>query len=171
MQAVNATQATTQEETTTRIVVSLEFVAVLALILLALLLRVADLDIVPMTEAEAVQALPAYHFVHPEAPGDPLPASSPIVFWLQAISFTLFGGGELAARLPGVIGGVLLVVVPLLFRENIGRNGALWLSLLFALLPLPFAASRFADPAIWTVILALALVWAVSRYWDTADPT
>lgn len=170
MQAVNTTQSVSQEETFTRFVVSLEFVAYLALILLALLLRVADLDIVPMNEAEAVQALPAYHFVHPDAPGDPLAATSPIVFWLQAISFSLFGGTELAARLPGVIGGLLLVLVPALFRENIGRTGALWFSLLLALLPLPFAASRFADPAIWTVILALALVWAVSRYWDTADP-
>ncbi len=150
--------------------VSLEFFAILALVLLALLLRVADLDIVPMNEAEALRALPAYHFVHPEAPGNPVPASSPIVFWLQASSFSIIGGSELASRLPGVLGGVLLVLAPFLFRDHLGRAGALWLSLLFALLPLPFAAARFTDPAIWTALLALFLVWAVARYWDSAAP-
>src|SRR5687767_12744054 len=122
MQAVNYEQPMTTRNPAAALHIPLEFIAYTVLILFALVLRVADLDIVPMSDAEAIQALPAYQVLNPQTPAQPQPAQSPIVFWLQMVSFALLGGDELAARLPGVFGGIVLILIPLLFRERIGRE-------------------------------------------------
>lgn len=167
MQAVNYEQAITTRNPAAALHIPLEFTAYVVLILFALVLRVADLDIVPMSDTEAIQALPAYQVVNPHTPAESQPAQSPIVFWLQMASFALLGGDELASRLPGVIGGIVLILMPLLFRQRIGRERTFALSLLLALNPIAFAAARFADPAIWTIVFAMGLLWAVWRYWDS----
>jgi hypothetical protein len=169
MQAVNREQPILTINQTAALRISVEFVAYAVLIIFALLLRVADLDIVPMNDTEAIQALPAYQAVYPETPAQPQPARSPIMFWLQVVSFSLLGGNEFAARLPGVIGGIVLILMPLLFRERIGRERTFWLSLLLALSPIAFASARFAEPVIWTLVFAFGFLWAVWRYYDSAN--
>lgn len=167
MQAVHNDQSLETHAGQPVLRISLEGSAYLVLVLFVLLLRVAELDTVPMSDAEALQALPAYHALHPDAPGEPQPAQSALTFYLQIASFTLLGGTELAARLPGVMAAVVLVLMPLLFRERIGRDRSFVLSVLLGVSPIAFAASRFADPALWTVIFALALGWAAWRYWES----
>jgi hypothetical protein len=167
MQAVNYEQPITTRNPTMTLSIPMEFLAYMVLILFALVLRLADLDIVPMSEVEAIQAMPAYQVLNPQTPAEPQPAQSPIVFWLQMASFALLGGDEFASRLPGVIGGIVLILIPLLFRERIGRERTFALSLLLALNPIAFAAARFVDPAIWTIVFAFASLWAVWRFWDS----
>jgi hypothetical protein len=167
MQAVNYEQPITTRNPVTALNIPMEFIAYTVLILFALVLRVADLDIVPMSDVEAIQALPAYQVLNPQTPAQPQPAQSPIMFWLQMVSFALLGGDEFAARLPGIFGGIVLILMPLLFRERIGRERTFALSLLLALNPIAFVAARFADPVIWTMVFAFALLWAVWRYWES----
>lgn len=165
MQAVNNEQII-QNEDANQLTISAELIAYIILIGLAITLRFAGLGDVPMTDVEAVQALPAYHAVDNNAPGIPQEASSVIVFWLQRISFTFFGGIELAARLPGVIGGLTLILMPLVLRSHLGREQTFLISLILAFSPIAFTAARFSDPVIWTMIFAIGLLWATWRYWE-----
>ena len=119
-----------------------------------------------MTDTEAIQALPAYHAVDDNAPGTPQEATSVVVFWLQRISFTFFGGSELSARIPGVLGGLALILMPLFFRSRIGREQTFLLSLILAFSPIAFTSARFADPVIWTMVFAMGVLWAIWRYWE-----
>ncbi|MDQ7035769.1 MAG: glycosyltransferase family 39 protein [Anaerolineae bacterium] len=169
MQAVNHEQPVSTMSPSVSLHISAEFIAYTVLIIFALLVRVADLDIVPMNETEATQALAAYQTVYTETPVQAQSAQSPIVFWLQSATFSLLGGDEFSARLPGVIGGMLLIFMPLLFRDRIGRERAFWLSVLLAVSPIAFAAARFATPTVWTMVFAFGLLWAIWRYWENGN--
>ncbi len=147
--------------------VSYEVLAYALLILIALVLRVAEIDTVPMSDREAPHALAAWHVVYPDSPGNPPVANSPITFWLQIITFTLLPGNEFSARLPGIIGGMILMLMPLLFRQKIGREAAFLWSLLLMTSTVVIAATRFADPVVWAGIFALALLWALGRHYET----
>lgn len=165
MQAVNNEQFS-ENTLATPWTISAETVAYMVLILLAVILRFASLGEVAMTDAEAIQALPAYHAVDVNAAGTPQSAQSVIVFWLQRISFTFFGGSELAARLPGILGGIVLILIPLLFRARLGREQTFIMSLILAFSPIAFTAARFTDSTIWTMIFALGVLWAGWSYWE-----
>lgn len=147
--------------------ISVEMLLYIVLIAFALLVRLADIDVVPMREAEAVQALAAWHAVEPDAPGMAQVAESPIVFWLQTISFAFLGASEFAARLPGVIGGLVLMLMPLLFRRRYGRDIALSMSLLLAVSPVAFVAARTSDATVWTMVFAMGLLWALREHFES----
>ncbi len=165
MQAVNDEQFI-DSSTSNTWMISAETVAYIVLILLAVTLGFASLGDVAMTDAEAIQALPAYHAVDANAAGTAQPAQSVVVYWLQRISFTFFGGSEFSARLPGVLGGIALLLMPLLFRSRLGREQVFIMSLMLAFSPIAFTASRFTDTTIWTMIFAIGLLWAGLAYWD-----
>lgn len=150
--------------------VSVEWLAYLALVLLSVVFRLADVDAVPLNDIEATRALAAWHMVYPAAPGTALPADSPVTFWLQYAAFSILGGNELSARLPGVIGGIVLILLPLLFRGRLGRARTFLLSLVLAASPIGLVASRTADPTVWTVIFAVLTLWAFWRYYETRRP-
>lgn len=166
MQAV--TEINAESQTTTNIsqwLVSIEVLAYLSLAIFALLIRVANIDSVPLTEIEAQQALSAWHTVQPEAPGSPVIANSPLTYWSQVIAFSILGPSEFATRIGVVLAGFALTLVPMLFRERIGRTRAFVWSLLLTVLTTPLVVSRYADGTIWTMLFATLLVWALWRYW------
>mgnify|MGYP000241439945 CR=1 FL=1 len=165
MQAVNNEQSIENQDTP-QLRISAEIVAYAILLAIAASLLFAGLGNVAMTDSEASQALSAYHAVHNDAPGTPQEASSVIVFWLQRISFTFFGGSEFAARLPGVLSGIVLILMPLLFRKRLGREVTFLMSLTLAFSPIAFTAARFTDPAIWTMIFAIGVLWSAWNYWE-----
>jgi len=171
MEVANQQSSIQQDAETPTLRISMIFVAYLALLSFALLVRVADIDIIPMTDAEAVQALPALHLVNSDTPGSAQIAQSPVNFWLQVIAFTGLGATEFAARLPGLLAGTVLVLMPLLFRQHLGQERTFLMSLLLALSPIGFVASRSAAPVMWSMIFALALIWALWRYWETHSKT
>lgn len=166
MQAVNNEQSV-ELSTPIEIKISAEVVAYTLLIIVALVLRFANLGAVPMSDVEAIQALPAYHAVNVEAAGMPQAQQSVITFWLQKASFTAFGGTEYASRISGVMGGMILMLMPLLFRSRFGTSSTFLLSLIFAVSPVAFAAARFSDPVIWTMVFAVGVLWAAWNYWDS----
>lgn len=144
-----------------------ELIAYSVLVLFALVVRLADIDIVTLIPSEAQRAVATWHVIQPDAPGNAQIPDSPILFWWQAISFSFLGGSEFAARLGGIVGGIILMLMPILFRERIGHARAFLMSLILACSPIALAASRLSEPVIWTVICALAGLWALWRWWDT----
>jgi len=145
-------------------VISLETIFYIALVALTLLIRFAELDTVPLTNAESAQALSAWRAIQPEASLEPNATSSPLLFALQSISFGVFGGSESAARALTVFGSALLILTPLLFRDGLGRGRALMLSFMLTISPVLFAASRFSSPVVWSLLLAVIGLWSLWRF-------
>ncbi|MBN8634300.1 MAG: hypothetical protein J0M07_03185 [Anaerolineae bacterium] len=143
--------------------IRLETVAYLAVIALALVLRLASLGAVPMAASETHNALAAFRVVVPEASGEPLTATSPLLFAVQALAFAVFGTSEFTARLFTALGGAVLVLTPLLFRRELGSTRAFVFAVLLAVSPVGLVAARFSAPVIWSMLSAIALLWALLR--------
>lgn len=144
--------------------ISAEVVAYVAIILLSLLLRLAEIDNVPLTDGEASHALAAWRAVRLDAAGDIPLTTSPLLFALQSVSFGLVGASETSARFMTILGGVLLVLTPQLFRSYFGSSRTFIITLLLAISPVIFAGSRFSFPAIWSAIVATIMIWALWRF-------
>lgn len=146
-----------------RIVISVEVVAYCALLVLALVLRLAELDSTPIMASETHNALAAWRVIMPNAPGEPLIASSALLFALQSLSFSLFGGSEFAARILTALGGAALVLTPALFRPVIGIGRAFLIGVLLAFSPVLLVASRASSPDVWALLLAVLGLAALAR--------
>ena len=157
-QTVPAASAKTQ-------VFAAEWLAYLGLVVLALLLRAADLDAVPLNDLEARSALHARHTIEDDAPGSAPVADSPLTYLGQILTFSLFGANEFSARLLPMLAGVALTLTPLLFRDSLGRTRAFVWACLLALLSIPVAAARQADGGSFALLFALLSVWMIRRYW------
>ncbi|MFN8447237.1 MAG: hypothetical protein U0521_01205 [Anaerolineae bacterium] len=143
--------------------VSFELIAYGAILALALVLRLAELDTTPIMASETHNALAAWRVIMPNAPGEPLIASSALLFALQSLSFSVLGGTELAARIATALGGAALVLVPVLFRPLIGTTRAIVVSVLLAFSPVLLIASRTSSPDVWALLLALLGLAALAR--------
>lgn len=139
--------------------VSLEALAYLAILAFALVLRLAEIDSVPLMSTETHNALAAWRAVTPNASGVELTSTSPILFMLQSFSFAAFGGSEFSARLATALAGSLLVLAPLLFRPVLGSTRAFLFSLLLAFSPTLLIASRTSSPDIWALLFAAIALW------------
>ncbi len=146
-------------------VISAEWLAYLGLALLALLLRVADLDSVALNDAEARTALHAWHTIEDDAPGSYQIADSPLTYISQTLAFSLLGANEFSARVLPMLAGLALTLTPLLFRDNLGRTRTFVWAGLLSLLSIPIAAARQADGANFMLLFALLAVWMIRRYW------
>jgi hypothetical protein len=151
-----------------RLAISGEFILYAIIAVLAVVLRLPDLGTFPLNGQEAREALAAYRVIDPRSPGNPLPASQPLMFAANAVWMTIGGGDEAQARMPTVLLGALVVLLPALLRGWLGSVRALLLSVLLALSPVLFVASRSMSGGVWSVALALLGVWLVGRFIDTA---
>ena len=130
---------------------SLEVVLYGLIVLLAVWLRFAKLDLYPLTNREAEHALAA------STSGD-LRSESPAHRALTSLAFTFTGESETAARWAPALAGVLLVLTPVLLRSQIGRGPAFLSALLLAISPVLWTASRTADG---TALAALGITAAI----------
>ncbi|MCI0348781.1 MAG: glycosyltransferase family 39 protein, partial [Acidobacteriales bacterium] len=169
MQEAVHTPVTSVDEMETRrgVVVQVEVIAYLALLTLALVLRLAELGSVPLSPAEAPQALAAWRVSSPMSSGQPIVPPSALLFALQSVSFALLGGTEAAARVATVLAGAALVISPALFRGLLGRGRALILSVLLLCSPVLLTASRFSSPAGWSMLFAVLALWGVWQWSQT----
>ncbi len=153
-----------------RVTVSLEATLYLALAALGLALRLAELDSIPLSDAEAREALAAWRFVQPGAPGSDLLSGSPLSFALNSLLFTLFGASELTARLMTALAGTGLALLPVLWRREMGRVAALASAVLLTFSPTALTAARTMSPAVWSVVLAVVGVWSAWRFYQARQP-
>ena len=137
---------------------------VLAIVLVALAMRVVDLGARAMHHDESLHAL--YTFRLAEGLGyrhDPL-MHGPLQFHVLAAFFKLFGDGEVMARLPAALTGTALVALPLLLRRWLGGAGVVTAALLLAVSPSLLYFSRFARNDLFIAVFTLLMVTAVWRY-------
>lgn len=138
---------------------TVEVVAYFAIGLVAVLLRVMNLDARPLAPDEAKTAAAAWAFLQGQPAGE---FSSPLLFTLDWVAFLLFGAFDLTARLLPAALSALVVFVPLLARDAMGRTGAIVAALLLALSPTLVFFGRHlgaSDLAVGGMAAALILFW------------
>jgi len=138
--------------------------------LMAVGLRLYNLDGRPMQAGEAVQALAAWRATQGLPQGSALGHSSPILFTTNMFLFALFGANDFLARLVPALGGVLLVIGPYFLRRHLGRMGALAASFLLAISPSALFFSRYLGGEIIVVTCAVAMTWGLFDYLDQGQP-
>lgn len=139
----------------------------LGLILLAAaVLRFANLGQIPLSDAEAAQALAVWHFWQPEAMTAVV--GSPAYFSLTAVLTQLFGYGDGVMRFVPALFGLGLVYLPWLLRHRLGTQGALVTAVLLAISPLNNIAARTAGGDSIALFALLLLFVAFIRYQETA---
>jgi len=147
------TRAASKSTATTeaRASISLEVLLYGLVVLLAVWLRFAKLDMYPLTDREAEHALAAIGQVEN-------PSESPVHRAFTSLAFTFSGESDAAARWAPALAGVLLVLTPLILRSQIGRGAAFLSALLLAISPVLWTASRTADG---TTLAALGITAAL----------
>ncbi|GAB4570697.1 MAG: hypothetical protein Kow0077_05410 [Anaerolineae bacterium] len=150
---LETTSVTWLDRAPLRLTVTMEAVLYVGLAALALVTRLADVHTIPLSGSEAREALAAWHLVHPGAPGTAPLATSPLMFVFNSIAMALGGASEFTARFFTILAGVALVLSPVLWRDVLGRVGALATSCLLAVSTTVFVATRTMSPVIWSGLL------------------
>lgn len=146
------------ENSPTRSALTVENTLYLALFALAIFLRFNQLGAAPLNDAEARNALSVLHFLRGQ-PGLALP-DSPAYFFFTTFAFFILQPSNETARLTAALFGSLVVLLPWLFRDWLGRGAALLTSALFAVSSGMIAASRSVEAtllALFVIGLGVAL--------------
>lgn len=139
----------------------------LTLVLLAAaLMRLANLGHLPLSDAEATQALAVWQFWQPDTAV--ITPGSLAYFSLTSWLTQLFGFSDGVMRLIPALFGVALVYLPWLLRHRLGTKGALVTAVLLAVSPLNSIVSRTAGGDSVALFALLLLFIAFMRYLETA---
>ncbi len=112
---------------------------------IALATRLLGLPAKLLSPAEAAQAMPSLDAARGQ--GWASAVESPLLLVGNALLFALLGPGDGVARLLPACAGVLIVMLPLLWRKTLGEIGALAAATLILVSPLTLFASRRVDGA------------------------
>jgi uncharacterized protein (TIGR03663 family) len=125
---------------------TVEIVLWVLVAVVALVVRLVNLDAAPLAAHEAREATLAWR----AATGQGMPDADyiPFLFAANALSFALCGAGDALARLWPALLGSAFVLTPLLFRHRVGRVGVLMAGLYLAISPTAIFASRQLGGAI-----------------------
>lgn len=137
----------------------------------AAMLRLANLGLIPLSPAEAHEALVAWRLWQPEilAAGLPTIPGSAAYFSLTAALLPLLGSSDTVVRLVPALFGLALVILPWWLRPFLGRSGALIVSLLLAASPLHTISARTAGGETMAVFAGLLLLVAWLRYQEKSQ--
>jgi uncharacterized protein (TIGR03663 family) len=134
------------------------------LILLALVLRLWDLGARPFHHDESQDAYFSWVFYdHGDYQYQPI-LHGPLRFYLTAFNYLLFGDSDFTARLAPALMGTLIVGLPYLLRNQIGRLAALAAGVMLAIGPTYLYFSRFAREDIYVATITLGLIVAMFRF-------
>jgi 4-amino-4-deoxy-L-arabinose transferase-like glycosyltransferase len=118
----------------------------------------------------AREMLDSGDFIHPTFAGEPRLQKPPLAYWTCALSFTLFGESEWAARLPSALASVLGVFVTALFARRAFGPGMGWLAgsvQATCVWTIGYGRLALVDSMLTTLVSAAILVAA----WDRLAPS
>ena len=141
-----------------------ELAAYALLVAAALAVRLIDLGDRPFHHDESQDAYFSWiFFTQGDYEYNPL-LHGPLRFYLTAGMYTLFGDTDFTARLAPALMGTLMVPLPYLLREQIGRAGAFAAALLLAFGPSYLYFSRFAREDIYIAAITFAMLVVTFRF-------
>ncbi len=88
----------------------------------------------------------------------------PVLFHATAFFYFLFGDSDFTARIYTAVLGVLVVLMPALFRPWLGRNASLLASTLLLISPVTLYYHRYIRHDTPSIFFALLLIYAVLMY-------
>ncbi|HMQ30791.1 MAG TPA: TIGR03663 family protein [Chloroflexaceae bacterium] len=100
---------------------------------------------------------------------DPL-LHGPLLYYLGALGYFLFGDGDVAARLMPALAGTALTLTPFLVRRELGRPAALIAAFYLLISPVALYVGRFFRHDIYSVLCEALVFAAIVRYGSTRAP-
>ena len=88
----------------------------------------------------------------------------PFQFFLNSLVFHIFGDSNYTARLLPAIFGILLTILPILFRKDLGNHLTLLFSFTLTISPTFLYFSRFARNDIYVAVWSLIIIACFLRY-------
>src|SRR3954470_19822089 len=166
MEAATLPQAAGRSEAQSRRRPRGELIAYGLLVAVALALRFYELGDRPFHHDESQDAYFSWIFYkNGDYVYQPL-LHGPLRFYLTAGVFELFGASDFTARLAPALMGTLMVPMPYLLRDQLGRVAAFSAAVLLAIGPSYLYFSRFAREDIYVAAITLALVVVAFRFLD-----
>ncbi|MDW8300430.1 MAG: hypothetical protein RML95_13960, partial [Anaerolineae bacterium] len=180
MEALNLEQTQTVAESlpelpkatrSARLALSLEAICYVVIVLFAAIIRLPELDLIPLKTAEATEALAAWHAVNPNAVGEAPFSVQPLGFSVNALLMSVGGAENAIARLGTLLAGMAVIFMPLAFRRWLGAAYTVTAMALLAISPALLIASRSMSGTVWALFTALLTAWAFARFAETRrDP-
>ncbi len=143
---------------------TVERAAYLVIVLVAAAIRLVQLDLRPLTIAEAADAWRAWQLAQGGIVAGT--TASPLVFALNLWTFDILGATDFLARLWPALAGALVPLLAYPLRAHLGRGGALVSATLLALSPHMVFFSRYLSGDSMVVLGALLLLVSLVRYHD-----
>lgn len=100
---------------------------------------------------------------------DPL-LHGPLLYYLGAAFYFLFGDNDFVARLGPALAGTALTLTPYLLRYELGRPAALIAAVYLLISPVALYVGRFFRHDIYSVLCEVLVVAAILRYGATRRP-
>lgn len=139
----------------------LEAVSWITIAVVAVALRLINLDGNPLQAAEATLAMDSWRILQGQGI---VIGPSPLLIYANVILFFALGATDAVARAVPMLVGSAVALSPFFLRGTLGRVGALAAALILATSPSLIYASRSVDGAMLAVGAALALVLLLARY-------
>ncbi|MGB9181753.1 MAG: flippase activity-associated protein Agl23 [Pyrinomonadaceae bacterium] len=146
-------------------------IASIAILAVALLLRLYDISLVPFHHDEGVNGNflvrlareGVYHY-------DPANYHGPTLYYFALVAARTFGLNDFAVRLVPALFGVATIWLVLNLRRRIGEVGALTAAALITVSPGAVYLSRYFIHETLFVFFTLGIVYAALRYYEEARP-
>jgi hypothetical protein len=100
---------------------------------------------------------------------DPL-LHGPLLYYLGALGYFLFGDGDTTARLMPALAGTALTLTPYLVRRELGRPAALMAAVYLLISPVALYVGRFFRHDVYSVLCEALVFAAIVRYGSTRRP-
>jgi predicted membrane-bound mannosyltransferase len=94
---------------------------------------------------------------------DPL-LHGPLLYYLGALGYFLFGDSDFTARLMPALAGTALTLTPYLLRRDIGRPAALIAAVYLLISPVALYVGRFFRHDIYSMLCEVLVIAAILRY-------
>ena len=88
----------------------------------------------------------------------------PFLFHITAVAYWLFGDSDFTARVPVAIFGIILILLPYLLRDWLGRVGAIFTSFIFLISPFVTYYSRYIRHDVYVIVWAMFVFIAMWYY-------
>ena len=142
----------------------LEWAIYTCILVIAILLRSYELSSRAMHHDESLHAYYSWELFQGAGLIHNPMLHGPLQMELTSFIFFIFGDTDATSRLLYVIAGSILVILPFLLRDLLGKYGAISVSLLLALSPTMVYFSRFARNDILMGAFAFGIVIAMWKY-------
>lgn len=146
-----------------------EIVLFAAIVVLAFVTRFMDLGVRVMSHDETQHTYFSWLFFKGSGYQHTPLTHGPLQFHLMALSYSLFGDNDLAARIPHAIASLLSVLFLWNFRRYLGKIGTLLAALFLVISPFMLYYGRYARNESLVVLFGLITIWAILRYLENGQ--